>query len=196
MKWWDWMPWILSIFWWMVFWMLSFTPAFCIFSPYQLVFSSLLSAIRLVSSSFCRWWYFSQQSWFHLGIYAVQHIEWSFLHTSSITRVTMYTLSCSFPNFKSFSCSMSDSNCHFLTYIQTLRRQVMWSATPQSLKNFPQFVVVHTVKGFSIVSEADVDVFLESAWFLYDPMDVGNLISGSSNQFVHLEVFSSCSVEA
>jgi len=64
----------------------------------------------------------------------------------------------------------------------------------QSLKNFPQFVVVHTVKGFSIVSEADVDVFLESAWFLYDPMDVGNLTSGSLNQFVHLEVLSSCTV--
>ena len=65
----------------------------------------------------------------------------------------------------------------------------------QSLKNFPQFFVVHTVKGFSIVSEADVDVFLESAWFPYDPMDVGNLISGSSNQFVHLEVLSSCTVK-
>ena len=64
----------------------------------------------------------------------------------------------------------------------------------QSLKNFPQFVVVHTVKGFSIVSEADVDVFLESAWFLYDPMDVGSLTSGSLNQFVHLEVLSSCTV--
>ena len=63
------------------------------------------------------------------------------------------------------------------------------------LKNFPQFVVVCTVKGFRIVSEADVDVFLESAWFLYDPMDVGNLISGSSNQFVHLEVLSSCTVK-
>ena len=70
----------------------------------------------------------------------------------------------------------------------------------QSLKNFPQFVVVHTVKGFSIVSEADVDVFLESAWFLYDPMDVGNLISGSSafskSQLEHLEVLCSCTVEA
>ena len=90
---------------------------------------------------------------------------------------------------------MSDSNCHFLTYIQTLRRQVRWSATPQSLKNFPQFVVVHTVKGFTIISEVDVDVFLEYAWFPYDPMDVGNLISGSSNQFVHLEVLSSCTVK-
>ena len=48
------------------------------------------------------------------------------------------------------------------------------------MKNFPQFVVVHTVKGFSIVDEAEVDVFLEFPCFLYDPMDVGNLISGSS----------------
>ena len=63
------------------------------------------------------------------------------------------------------------------------------------LKNFPQLVVVHTLKGFSIVSEADVDVFLEFPCFLYDPMDVGNSISGSSNQFVHLEVLSSCTVE-
>ena len=48
------------------------------------------------------------------------------------------------------------------------------------LKNFPQFVVFHTVKGFSIVDEAEVDVFLEFSCFSYDPIDVGNLISGSS----------------
>ena len=47
-------------------------------------------------------------------------------------------------------------------------------------KNFPQFVVSHTVKGFSIADEAEIDVFLEFSWFLYDPTDVGNLISGSS----------------
>ena len=64
-----------------------------------------------------------------------------------------------------------------------------------SLKTFPRFVVVHTVKGFSIVSEVDVDVFLEFPCFLYGPMDVSNLISGSSNQFVHLEVLSSCIVK-
>ena len=46
-------------------------------------------------------------------------------------------------------------------------------------KNFPQFVVIHTVKGFSIVNEAEV-VFLEFSCFFYDPTDVGNLISGSS----------------
>ena len=48
------------------------------------------------------------------------------------------------------------------------------------LKNFPQFVVTHTVKGFGIVNKAEVDVFLELSCFLDDPTDVGNLISGSS----------------
>ena len=47
-------------------------------------------------------------------------------------------------------------------------------------KNFPQFIVIHTVKGFGIVSEAEVDVFLELSCFFCDPMNVGNLISGSS----------------
>ena len=48
------------------------------------------------------------------------------------------------------------------------------------LKNFPQFVVIHTVKGFGIVNKAEVDVFLEPSCFFDDPIDVGNLISGSS----------------
>ena len=48
------------------------------------------------------------------------------------------------------------------------------------LKNFPQFVVIHIVKGFSVVNEAEVDVFLELYCFFDDPADVGNLISGSS----------------
>ena len=47
-------------------------------------------------------------------------------------------------------------------------------------KNFPQVGVINTVKGFSIVNEAEVDVFLELSFFFYDPMDVGNLNSGSS----------------
>ena len=51
---------------------------------------------------------------------------------------------------------------------------------PYLLKNFPQFVVIHTVKGFGIVNKAKVDVFLELSCFFCDPMDVGNLISGSS----------------
>ena len=47
-------------------------------------------------------------------------------------------------------------------------------------KNFPQFVVIYTVKGFGIVNKAEVDVFLELSCFFDDPVDVGNLISGSS----------------
>ena len=48
------------------------------------------------------------------------------------------------------------------------------------LKNFPQFIVIHTVKGFGIVNKAEVDVFLECSCCFYDPADVGSLISGSS----------------
>ena len=47
-------------------------------------------------------------------------------------------------------------------------------------KNFPQFVVINTVKGFDIVNKAEIDIFLELSCFIYDPTDVGNLISGSS----------------
>ena len=47
-------------------------------------------------------------------------------------------------------------------------------------QNFPQFIVIHTVKGFGIVNKAEIDIFLELSWFFNDPEDVGNLISGSS----------------
>ena len=60
-----------------------------------------------------------------------------------------------------------------------LRRQVRWSGIPISLRIF-QFVVIHTVKGIRVVNEAEVDVFLESPCFLYDPLNVDNLTSGSS----------------
>ena len=56
--------------------------------------------------------------------------------------------------------------------------QVVWYS--HLLKNFPQFVVIHTVRGFGIVNKAKVDVFLEISFFFYDPVDIGNLISGSS----------------
>ena len=51
------------------------------------------------------------------------------------------------------------------------------------LKNFPQLVVIHTVRGFGVVNEAEVDVFLKFPCLIYDPTDVGNLISGSSAFF-------------
>ena len=55
--------------------------------------------------------------------------------------------------------------------------QVVWYS--HLLKNFPQFIVIYTVKGFGVVNKAVVDVFLGHSCFFYDPMDVGNLISGS-----------------
>ena len=48
------------------------------------------------------------------------------------------------------------------------------------LKNFPQFIVIHTVKGFGIVNKAEIDVFLELSFFIDDPVDIGNFISSSS----------------
>ena len=56
--------------------------------------------------------------------------------------------------------------------------QVVWYS--HLFQNFPQFIVIHTVKGFGIVSKAEVDIFLELSFFIYDPTDVGNLMSGSS----------------
>ena len=61
-----------------------------------------------------------------------------------------------------------------------LRRQVRWSGISIFLRIFHSFFVIHTVKGFSVVNEAEVDVFLELSCFFYDPVDAGNLISGSS----------------
>ena len=74
----------------------------------------------------------------------------------------MYTLSCFFPSFKSFSCSVSDSNCRFLTYIQNFQETAKVILYSHFRKTFPQLVVVHTVKGFSIISEADGNVFWDS----------------------------------
>ena len=69
---------------------------------------------------------------------------------------------------------------NFLTCIQVSQEadQVVWYT--HLFQNFPQFIVIHTVKGFGIVNKAKIDVFLELSCFFDDPEDVGNLISGSS----------------
>ena len=68
----------------------------------------------------------------------------------------------------------------FLTRIQVSQEagKAVWYS--HLFKNFPQFAVNHTVKGFSVVNEAEVDVFLGIPFFIYDPVDIGNLISGFS----------------
>ena len=75
---------------------------------------------------------------------------------------------------------MASSNCCFLICIQISEEagEVVWYS--HLLKNFPQFVVIHTVKDFGIVNKAEVDAFLELSCSFDDSTDVGNLISGSS----------------
>ena len=75
---------------------------------------------------------------------------------------------------------MSSANCCFLTCIQIPQKtgQVVWYS--HLFKGFPQFVVIHTVKGFGVFNKAEADVFLELSCLFDDPADLGNLISGSS----------------
>ena len=75
---------------------------------------------------------------------------------------------------------MSSSNYCFLTCIQVSQEagQVFWYS--HLFQNFPQFIVIHSVKDFGIVNKAEIDVFLELSCFFHDPADVGSLISGSS----------------
>ena len=86
----------------------------------------------------------------------------------------------SFPNLQPICCSMSSSNCCFLTCIQISQEagKVIWYS--HLLENFPKFIVIHIVKAFGVVNKAEVDVFLEFPCFLHDPANVGNLIFGSS----------------
>ena len=86
----------------------------------------------------------------------------------------------SFSYLEPVCCSMSSSNCCFLTCIQASQEagQVVWCS--RLFQNFPQFIVTYTVKGFGIVNKSEIDVFLELSCFFDDPLDVGNLISGSS----------------
>ena len=86
----------------------------------------------------------------------------------------------SFSYLEPVCCSMSSSNCCFLTCIQVSQEadQVVWYS--HLFQNFPQFIVIHIVKGFGIVNKAEIDVFLELSCFFDIPADVGNLICGSS----------------
>ena len=86
----------------------------------------------------------------------------------------------SFSYLEPICCSMSSSKCCFLTCIQISQEagQVVWYY--HLFQNFPQFIVIHTVKGFGIDNKAEIDVFLELSCFFHDPEKVGNLISGSS----------------
>ena len=92
--------------------------------------------------------------------------------------MTIYSLDVLLSQFR--TSSISSFNCCFLTCIQSSQEagQVIWYS--HLCKTFPQFIVVHMIKGFGVVNKAEIHVFLEFSCFSFDPMDAGNLISGSS----------------
>ena len=159
----------------LVFWMLSSKPAF----SKRVLSSSLIFCHRVVSSAYLRLWIFLQlilipawASWCTLAF--------CMMYSAYKLNKWQYTdLTYSFPNLEPVCCSMCGSNCYFLTCIQISQEsgKVVWYS--HLLKNFPQFVVIHTVKSFSIVKEAGVDVF--SGIFLLFLWSSGccNWISGS-----------------
>ena len=111
-------------------------------------------------------WYFSQQSWFYHVIHPAWHFPWCTLHISYIGRVTMYSLG---ELFSQFLTSL-------LFHILILNTGFSgWSGIPNT-NNFPQIFVIHRLKGFSIVNEAEIDVLLEFPCFLYDPIAILSLV--------------------
>ena len=87
----------------------------------------------------------------------------------------------SFSYLEPVCCSMSSSNCCFLTCIQVSHETGQVVYYSHLFQNFPQFIVIHTVNGFGTVNKVEIDVVLEPSCFFDDPADVGNLISGCSD---------------
>lgn len=178
----------------LVFWMLSFKPNFSLssFTFIKMIFSSLLSAIRVVSSAYLRLLIFLPAIWIPACV------------SSSPAFRMMYS-----------ACKLNKQGDNiqprctlFLTWNPSavprpvltgaswpaysfLRRQARWSGIPISLR-ISQFVVIHTVKGFGVVNKAETDVFLELSRFFYDPTSVGNLISVFSKSSLNIWKFTYC----
>src|SRR5574337_750172 len=164
--------------------MLSFKPTFSLSSftfikrPFS---SSSISAIRVVSSAYLRLLIFlptilipvcaSSSPAFHV-IYSAYKLN---KQGDSIQ-----TWRIPFPVWNQSIVSCPVLTVGFLTCIQISQEagKVVWYS--HLFKNFPQFVVIHTVKGFGVVNKSEVDVFPELSCFFGNPTDVGNLISGSS----------------
>ena len=167
-----------------VFWMLSFKPTFSlsIFTFIKRLFSSSsLSAIRVVSSAYLRLLLFLPS----VFIPACASSSPAFL-----TMYSAYKLNKQSANIQPWHTPFPIWNqsvvpCPVLTVAswhayRFLKRQVRRVWYSHLFQNFPQFIIIHTVKGFGIVNKAEIDVFQELSCFFDDPADVGNLISGSS----------------
>ena len=146
---------------------------------------SLLSIIRVVSSVYLRLSIFlpailiptcASSSPAFLMMYSAYKLNKYCL----FNLYNIHSLDVLFSQLEPVRCSMSGSYCYFLTRIQISQEagKVVWYS--HLFQNFPQFAVIHTVTGFSLVNKA-VDVFLELSCFLNNPTDVGSLISGSSD---------------
>ena len=168
----------------LIFWMLSFKTMFSL-SPLTFIrrlFSAfLLSAIRVVSSAYLRLLIF---------LLAILIAAYTSSNPAFLMMYSAYKLNKQGDNIQRWRTRFPIWNqsvvpCLVLTVAswpayRFLRRQVRWSGIPIFFKNFPQFVVIHTVKGFGLINKAKVGVFLELSCFFDDSADIGNLISGSS----------------
>ena len=94
--------------------------------------------------------------------------------------MALYSLTYSFPNLEPVHCSLYSSNCCSLTCTHVSWESGRVVVYSHLFKNFPQFVVIHTIQDFSIVNETQVDVFLEFSCYFYDPTEFGNMIYVSS----------------
>ena len=165
-----------------VFWMLSFKPVFSLSSftfIKKLFSSSLLSAIRVESSAYLKLLIFLPA--FLIPACASSSPAFCMMYSSFKLNKqgnNIHLWRATFPFWNQFIVPCPVLIVASLPAHKFCRRQVRWSGIPTSLRIF-QFVVIHTVKGFNVVNEI-VDVFLEFSYFLFDPMGVGNLISGSS----------------
>ena len=168
----------------LVFWILSFQPAL---SPFYFPFmkrlfhSSSLSAIRVVPSVYLR---------LLILLLAILILACASFSPAFLMMYSSYKLNKQGDNIQPWHTLLPIWNqpvfpCLVLTVAswgahRFLKRQVRWSDISISWRNFPQFIVIHTVKGFGIVNKAEFDVFLELPCFFDDPADVGSMISGSS----------------
>ena len=182
----------------LVFWMLSFKLTFSLssFTFIKKLFSSLLSAIRVVLSAYLRL----------LMLLAILIPAYASFSLAFCMMYSAYKLNKQGDSIQHWCTPFPIWNqsvvpCLVLTVAswpayRFLRREVRWSCIPISLGIF-QFAVICTVKGFGIVNKEEVDVFLELSCFFDVPTDVGNFASGSSAfSKSSLEVHSSCTVEA
>ena len=165
----------------LVFWMLSFKPTFSLssFTFIKRLFSSTsLSVIKVVSSAYLRLLIF---------LLAILIPACGYSSPAFLMMYSPYKLNKQGDNIQPWRTpfpiwNQSVVSCPVLTVAswpayRFLKRQVRYS---HLFQNFPQFVVIHTVKGFDVVNNAEVDVFLERSYFFNDPADVGNLISSFS----------------